>query len=275
MNKNITKFTGFLLILIIVLSFFIEHISNSKNEIALYGYSQIEAITSIENENIYDAGFMSPSNHKKTSLITWLNYLLFKLFNFDKIFVVYIFKFLELLSIALSSMYLFKALNIKNYVISSIAFTVISIATNLFDPNWASYGAIFNGEWYTIPDSLLLVSLGLIIKKSTELNLICLLFITLIHPAKGFAFALVFIPIYFIEVSKSYISLKRVVIISFINIFIFWGWSEFFYPKTDTFMSAKSWLKIMSLQNYHFVNDLLNLNFVVREVLPIYFFHFH
>ena len=39
-------------------------------------------------------------------------------------------------------------------------------------------------------------------------------------------------------------------------------------------MSAKSWLKIMSLQNYHFVNDLLNLNFVVREVLPILFFSF-
>lgn len=272
MNKNTKKLIELFLVLIVVFSFFIEHISNTKNEIALSGYSQIEAITFIENENIYDAGFINTSHHKKTSLITWLNYFLFKLFNFDKISVIYVFKFLELLSIVLSSMYLFKALNIKNYVISSITFTVISIATNLFDPNWASYGAIFNGEWYTIPDSLLLVSLGLIIKKKYELNLVCLILIILIHPAKGFAFVLVFIPIYLIGVFKSYISLKRVAIISTINIFIFWGWSELFYPKTNTFMSDQKWFKIISLQNYHIVNDLFNLNFVLKEVLPILFF---
>mgnify|MGYP005739601855 FL=1 len=96
MNKNISKLIGFLLIVAIVLSFFIEYVSNTKNEIANSGYSQIEAITFLENEEIFDSGFISPSNHKKTSLITWLNYLLFKLFNFDKIFVVYTFKFLEL-----------------------------------------------------------------------------------------------------------------------------------------------------------------------------------
>tara|TARA_A100001035_G_scaffold210150_1_gene170054 strand:+ start:9851 stop:11557 length:1707 start_codon:yes stop_codon:yes gene_type:complete len=274
MNKNISKLIGFLLIVAIVLSFFIEYVSNTKNEIANSGYSQIEAITFLENEEIFDSGFINTSNHKKTSLITWLNYLLFKLFNFDKIFVVYTFKFLELLSIVLSSIYLFKALNIKNYVIASITFTTISIATNFFDPNWASYGAIFNGEWYTFPDSLLLVSLGLIIKKKYELNLICLLIVILIHPSKGFAFALVFIPIYLIALNKSYVSLNRVAGFSIFNIFIFWMWSQFFYPETNLFMSNQSWLKIMSLQNYHFVNDLINLNFVIKEILPIIFFAF-
>lgn len=263
----------FLSFIFILFFFYHQNILETVNNISLGGYSQLEVTNSLSGEvasNSY--AFVSTSIAKKSSIITWIYYVLSKFFNISGLNLIIFFKFLEFLIIPFSTKYFFDSLKVNYSFKKSIIYLAIPVLSTVGYNNWANYGQIFIGEWYQFPHYLFFLTLGLILRKKLIYSLFILLLIFLIHPAKGFALIVVISPIFLQSIYRfrKEINLKKHYLTLFLVSLIAGIFTIIILPSKATLMDTNLWIAVTKVHNFHILQSTLNFNFIIYSFLPIF-----
>lgn len=271
-TNHLIQILGFALLAFTFFVFFAEEILYFIDTVSLRGYSMIEAVNIYNGKfEILDQAFIETSHHKNTSLIYWGYIMINIIFGFNALYISYFFLLLEFCIIAFSAWYFLHSLKLEHPFFKSILYCSLVLYTDIEKYNWASFGQIFNGEWYNIPNSLFLIVLSKLLKNEISHVNYLLLVIFLIHPSKGASLILITIPVvlYLITKNKSLFnsSIKSIIICSLtsiIYIFITLNGEE------KVFMDPKLWYLIQDSHNYHILKGSIDREFIVRKLIPIF-----
>ena len=270
--NHLIQFLGFVLLTFTFFVFFAEEILNFIHIVSIRGYSLIEAVNIYNGKfEILDQAFIETSHNKNSSLIYWLYMIINTLFGFNALNISYFFLLLEFCIIAFSAWYFLNSLKSNNPFIKSILYCSLVLYTDIEKYNWASYGQIFNGEWYNIPSSLYLIVLSKLLKNQISHVNYLLLIIFLIHPSKGATFIMATVPVILYKIAKNRkllnSSIKSVIICSLtsiIYIFITFNGGE------KVLMDPKLWYLIQDSHNYHILKGSIDREFIIRKLIPIF-----
>ena len=271
-TNHLIQVLGFALLAFTFFVFFAEEIFYFINTVSLRGYSMIEAVNIYNGKfEILNQAFIETSHHKNTSLIYWVYVMINTIFGFNALYISYFILLLEFCIIAFSVWYFLNSLELDHPFIKSILYCSLVLYTDIEQYNWASFGQIFNGEWYNIPNSLFLIVLSKLLKKEISHVNYLLLVIFLIHPSKGASLIVVTIPVvlYLIAKNRNLLnsSIKSIIICSLtsiIYIFIILNGEE------KVLMDPKLWYLIQDSHNYHILKGSIDREFIVRKLMPIF-----